>query len=346
MQIGDKRIGPGEPTYIVAELSANHRGDFDEAARLVEVAAAAGAAAVKLQLYTPDSLTLDSDAPPFRITWQGRERTFHDLYSEAATPWEWYPYLKKLAAQWKMACFASVFDKASVDFLESWLCPAYKIASFELVDTPLIRYAASKGKPMILSTGMATWDEVDEADTAVRQGGCNEHVLLHCVSGYPASPSEMQLRNIYFLEAFDVPIGLSDHTLGIAVPVAAVALGACMIEKHLTLSRAAGGPDAAFSLEPTEFAAMVEAVRIAEQARGEGGYYRDKLTESERDSLRYRRSLFVVADIAEGEPFTEANVRSIRPADGLPPKHIHDIMGRKAARAVKRGVPLDWSMVE
>ena len=350
MNIAGREIGPGHPCYIVAELSANALGDFDRVVRLVEAAADAGADAVKLQLYTPDALTLDSDAPPFRITWQGQERMLYDLYSEAATPWEWYPYLKKLAAQWKMACFASVFDKASVDFLESWLCPAYKIASFELVDTPLIRYAASKGKPVILSTGMATFGEIARAVGTICEEGNNQIILLKCTSAYPASIGDANLRTMADMKGIstfpsisaELFIGLSDHTLGIAVPVAAVALGACMIEKHLTLSRAAGGPDAAFSLEPAEFAAMVQAVHEAERALGEVRY---GPTESERGNLRFRRSLFIVADIAEGEPFTEANVRSIRPADGLPPKHIHDIIGRKAARAVKRGEPLDWSMV-
>ena len=344
MNIAGRCIGPGEPCYIVAELSANHHGDFDRAARLVEAAYDAGADAVKLQLYTPDSLTLDSDAPPFRITWQGRDRTLHDLYAEAATPWEWYPDLKAIAERRGMACFASVFDFASVDFLEAHGCPAYKIASFELVDLPLIRYVMSKRKPVILSTGMATYDEIAEAALSVwGKGAGTRLILLKCTSAYPAPAEDANLRTIKAIAGhLQCPIGLSDHTLGLAVPVAAVALGACMIEKHLTLSRAAGGPDVAFSLEPAEFAAMVEAVRTAEKALGEVRY---GPTESERGSLRYRRSLFVVADVAEGELFTEANVRSIRPADGLPPKHLYDIMGRKAARAVKRGEPLDWSMV-
>lgn len=345
MNIAGRRIGPGESVYVVAELSGNHGGDYGCAEALVRAAARAGADAVKLQLYTPDSLTLDSDAPPFRIVWQGRERTLYDLYTEAATPWEWYPPLKALAESLGMACFASVFDTASADFLAAHDCPAYKIASFELVDLPLIRYAMSKRKPVILSTGMATYDEIAAAVLSVHGKGAGTRlILLKCTSAYPAPSEDANLRVIRHLRSiFPCPVGLSDHTLGIAVPVAAVALGACMIEKHLTLSRAAGGPDAAFSLEPAEFAAMVAAVHMAEKALGEVCY---GPTKSECDSLRYRRSLFVVADIAEGEPFTSANVRSIRPADGLPPKCLPDVLGKRAARAIVAGDPLSWDMIE
>lgn len=343
MNIAGREIGLGHPCYIVAELSGNHRGDFDQAVHLVEVAAAAGADAVKLQLYTPDSLTLDSDASPFRITWQGQERTLYDLYAEAATPWEWYADLKAIAERRGMACFASVFDKASVDYLEAHGCPAYKIASFELVDLPLIRYAANKGKPMILSTGMAWRDEIIEAVDACYASGNRDVVVLHCISAYPAPVNEMRLRDMVDAgEGLHVPFGLSDHSMFDTAPIMSVALGACMIEKHLTLRRSDGGPDRGFSLEPDEFAAMVRVVHVAEQSLSGDG----RRSDLERDSLRYRRSLFVVADIAEGEPFSDANIRSIRPADGLPPKHLSTVLGRRAARDVMQGTPLSWGMVE
>ena len=344
MNIAGKPVGTGHPVFICAELSGNHGGVYGRAEALVNAAARAGADAVKLQLYTPDTLTLDSDAPPFRIMWQERERTLYDLYAEAATPWEWYPPLKALAESLGMACFASVFDSASVDFLATYDCPAYKIASFELVDIPLIRYAMSKHKPVILSTGMATYDEIAEAVLSVwGKGAGTRLILLKCTSAYPAPPEDANLRTIKDMaRLLHCPVGLSDHTLGIAVPVAAVALGACMIEKHLTLSCADGGPDAAFSLEPAEFAAMVEAVRVAERALGMARY---GPTESERANLRFRRSLFIVADVAAGEPFTAANVRSIRPAAGLLPKHLPDVLGKQAARDVKRGTPLSWDLL-
>ncbi|HVR30116.1 MAG TPA: pseudaminic acid synthase [Thermoanaerobaculia bacterium] len=343
--IGDRRIGPGAPCYLVAELSGNHGGDLGRALALVEAAAASGADAIKLQTYTADTITLDSDRPPFRIgggtLWDGR--LLHDLYREAQTPWNWQPRLKEAAEDLGLACFSSPFDATAIDFLEAMEVPAYKIASFELIDLPLIERVASTGKPLILSTGMATESEIEEAMTAARAAGAGGVVLLQCTSAYPAPVEEANLRSIPLLaERFGVAAGLSDHTLGIAVPVAAVALGACLIEKHLTLSRDEPGPDSAFSLEPREFAAMVEAVQTAERALGAA---RLAPTAHEDRSKIFRRSLFVVADVRRGERFTERNVRSIRPGHGLPPKHLRSVMGRHAARDIERGTPLAWNLI-
>jgi pseudaminic acid synthase len=346
MKIGKHQIGVGAPVYIIAELSANHQQRYENALAIVQAAARAGADAVKLQTYTADTLTLDSDKESFRIgkgtIWEGR--TLHDLYLEAFTPWEWQPELKAAAEELGMDCFSSPFDQSAVDFLETINVPAYKIASFELVDLPLIESVARTGKPLIMSTGMATRDEIAEAVEAARAGGAQEIALLKCTSAYPARFDEMNLRTIPDLGAtFGVPVGLSDHTLGSVVPVAAVALGACIIEKHLTLSRAAGGPDAAFSLEPEEFAQMVADVRAAESALGQASY---EVGENEHASRVFRRSLFAVRDIRQGESLTEENVRSIRPANGLPPKHFPALIGRTAARAIEKGTPLDWSLLE
>jgi pseudaminic acid synthase len=344
--IAGRRVGPGEPVYVVAELSANHHQDYEQAVRLVAAAAEAGANAVKLQTYTADTLTLDSDRPEFRIgagsIWEGR--TLHDLYAEAFTPWEWQPRLKAEAERRGLALFSTPFDPTAVDFLEAMDVPAYKIASFELVDLPLIRYVATTGKPLILSTGMATRAEIAEALATVRAAAGEQVALLKCTSAYPSPPEAMNLRTIPRLaEEFGVPAGLSDHTLGIAVPVAAVALGATIVEKHLTLSRDLGGPDAAFSLEPAEFRAMVDAVRTAEKALGEATFGPQA---DERPSLAFRRSLFAVADVEAGEPLTADNVRSIRPGHGLAPKHLDAVLGRRAARAIPRGAPLAWDLLE
>lgn len=345
IHIGRKAIGPGWPVYIVAELSANHRQSFDEALRLVRAAKQAGADAVKLQTYLPDRITLDSLGPLFQIgagqLWEGR--TLYDLYEEAYMPWDWQPKLKKLAADLGVDLFSTPFDPTAVDFLEEMGVPAYKIASFEVVDIPLIQRVARTGKPLIISTGMATLGEIEEAVAAARGAGAGEIVLLKCTSAYPAPPEEMNLRTIpHLAQAFQVPVGLSDHTLGIEVPVAAVALGACMIEKHFTLSRSAGGPDSAFSLEPHEFKAMVEAIRTTEKALGEVRY---GASDREKDSRQFRRSLFVVKDVKAGEKFTRENIRSIRPASGLHPRHFGEVMGRCATRDIARGTPLSWDMV-
>jgi len=346
IEINGRRIGTGLPVYIVAELSANHHQNFDEAAKLIAAAKEAGADAIKLQTYTADTLTIDSDKPYFRIgrgtIWEGR--TLHDLYGEAYTPWEWQPKLKAIAEELGMDLFSSPFDASAVAFLEGMNVPAYKIASFELVDLPLIAAVARTGKPVIMSTGMATFEEIEEAVGAARAGGTSELALLKCTSSYPAPPSEMNLRTIPHLAgAFGVPVGLSDHTMGVAAPLAAVAMGACMIEKHFTLSRSAPGPDSAFSLEPHEFKAMVDAVRIAEQSLGEIHY---GASEAEAASRIFRRSLFVVEDVRAGEPFTSRNVRSIRPAHGLHTRHLGEVLGRRATRDIERGTPLSWDLIE
>jgi N-acetylneuraminate synthase len=326
-------------------MSANHGGNFEQAAEIVRAAKASGADAVKLQTYTPDTMTIASDREEFRITggtiWDGR--TLHDLYGEAFTPWEWQPRLKKIAEDLGMDLFSSAFDATAVDFLENMGVPAHKVASFELVDIPLIRKMARTGKPLIISTGMATVAEIEEGMQAARDAGATQIALLKCTSAYPAPAEEMNLRTIpEMAQRFGVPVGLSDHTLGIAAPVAAIALGACIIEKHLTLSRSTPGPDSAFSLEPREFQSMVDAVRTAETALGEvrfgGGAKEDA-------SRTFRRSLFVVEDVRAGEAFTAKNIRSIRPGHGLHPRHLTEVLGRNATQGIKRGTPLRWEFV-
>jgi len=345
ISIAGRRIGPGEPVYLVAELSANHGGSLDHALRVVRMAAACGVDAIKLQTYTADTMTLDLDEPPFRIEhdspWKGR--TLHDLYEEAHTPWEWHPPLKRAADEAGLALFSTPFDFTAVDFLESLDVPAMKIASFELLDLPLIERVARTGKPLIMSTGMATRAEIKEAVQAARGAGNRQIVLLQCTSAYPATPSEMNLRTIPDLAAsFGVAAGLSDHTMGTAVPIAAVALGACLIEKHVCLSRGEGGPDSAFPLEPDELRQLVADVRTAEAALGGVSY---EPGEKERQSRVFRRSLFVVEDVPAGAPFTKKNVRAIRPGHGLLPKHLPAVLGRHAAQAIRRGTPLSWDLV-
>ena len=343
IDIGSHRIGLGVASYIVAELSANHNQSYDEAVRLVQAAKEAGADAIKLQTYTPDTITLNCSNEYFKIgkgtIWEGR--SLYDLYGEAYTPWEWQPKLKKIANDLGMDLFSTPFDFTAVDFLEAMDVPCYKIASFELVDIPLIKKVASTGKSIIMSTGMATLSEIEEAVMAAREAGCQQLALLKCTSAYPAPPEEINLKTIpHLAEAFNVVVGLSDHTLGIAVPVAAVALGAKIIEKHFTLSRSIPGPDSAFSLEPHEFKAMVEAVRTVEKALGEVNY---QVTEKEAASRIFRRSLFVVEDVKEGEVFTDKNVRSIRPGNGMHPRYLQIVLGGRASMAIQRGTPLDWS---
>ncbi len=345
MTIGGRRIGPGEPVFVVAELSANHRQDFEAAKALVDAAADAGADAVKLQTYTADTITLDCDGAPFLIggdsPWAGRR--LHELYEEASTPWAWHAPLAAHAAERGLLWFSSPFDPTAVAFLETLGTPAHKVASFELVDLPLLRCIAATHKPIIASTGMATLDEIEEAVTTLRACTDAPLALLRTNSGYPAKPEEMDLRTMVDLrERFDVVVGLSDHTLGTAVPVAAVALGAHIVEKHLTLRRADGGPDAGFSLEPEEFAEMCRSVRTAEQALGTTRYGPSK---REAGNLRFRRSLFVVRDIRAGERFTAEHVRSIRPSDGLHTRHLEEVLGRCAAVDVTRGTPLAWTHV-
>ncbi len=342
MKINQHEIGPGRPVYIIAEMSANHGQNYDEAVRLLHAMKEAGADAVKFQTYTPDTLTIDCDRPEFKIgtgtLWAGKN--LYQLYGEAYTPWEWQPKLKDLADRLGMDCFSTPFDNSAVKFLEAMNVSAHKVASFEIVDLPLLRTVAATGKPVIMSTGMASLAEIDEAVRALREGGCAELALLKCTSAYPAPPEEMNLRTIpHLAAAFGVPAGLSDHTLGIAAAVAAVAVGACILEKHFTLSRATGGPDAAFSLEPAEFKAMVAAVREAERALGEVRY---AITQREAASRTFRRSLFAVQDIQKGEAFTMENVRSIRPGHGLPPRELERVLGRQAVRDLPRGTPLRW----
>ena len=344
IEVEGRHIGPGYSTYIVAEMSANHNQDFGQAVKILEAAKEAGADAVKLQTYTSDTLTIDCDNEYFRIKgtlWESR--TFYDLYGEAYMPWEWQPRLKEVADSLSIALLSTPFDETAIDFLEKINLPAHKVASFELVDLPLIRKVAQTGKPTIMSTGMASSEEIDEAVRAFREAGGTQLALLKCTSAYPAPPEEMNLRTIPDMAArFGVPSGLSDHTLGIAVPVAAVALGACIIEKHFTLSRSIPGPDSAFSLEPHEFKAMVEAVRTTEKALGRVSY---EVTAKEKASRAFRRSLFVVQEVKAGDMFTEMNVRSIRPGYGLPPKYLSEVLGQRAACDILRGTPLAWQHV-
>lgn len=346
MKINGHKIGDGAPVYIVAELSANHHQEFDRAVRIVHAAKEAGADAIKLQTYTPDTITIRSDRECFRIRggtlWDGQ--ILHDLYAQASTPWEWHAKLQKLAAALGLDFFSSPFDETAVDFLETLQVPAYKIASPEIVDLPLVAKAARTGKPLIISTGMASREEITEALETARRSGAKQIVLLKCTSAYPAPPEAMNLRTIPELaKIFEVPAGLSDHTAGIAAPVAAVALGACMIEKHLTLSRSDPGPDSAFSLEPAEFRAMVEAIRVAEKALGVAQIGPVPMEQSIR---AFRRSLFVVENMKRGEIFTSHNLRSIRPANGLHTRHLQQVIGKRCTRDVERGTPLAWDLVQ
>lgn len=342
--INGRAIGPGHPVYIIAEMSANHGQNFDQAVRIIEAAAVAGADAVKLQTYTPDTITIPCDNQYFRIKgtiWEGR--TLYDLYQEACTPWEWQPRLKQIADQLGIALFSTPFDAAAVEYLEEMNVPAHKVASFELVDLALLEKVGATGKPVIMSIGMASLAEIDEAVATLWRAGAGGIALLKCTSAYPASATEMNLRTIpHLAEAFGVAAGLSDHTTGIVAPVAAVALGACLIEKHFTIERASGGPDSVFSLEPAEFAAMVTAVRETEQAIGRVCY---EPSAAEEKSRAFRRSLFVVEDIQAGELLTSHNVRSIRPGYGLPPRYLPLVLGRSVNRDITRGTPLDWELI-
>lgn len=342
--IAGRVIGPDHEPYLICELSGNHNGSLERALELLEAAAATGADAVKIQSYTPDTITIDHDGPGFRIEgglWDGR--TLYDLYGEAQTPFEWHEALFARARELGVTLFSSPFDESAVDLLEKLGAPAYKIASFEAVDLPLVAYVAAKGKPMIISTGMANLDEIGEAVRTARENGCEQIVLLHCVSSYPAPDEQSNVRTVPDLaERFGVVTGLSDHTFGSAVAVASIALGGCVVEKHFTLARADGGPDSAFSLEPDEFKSLVDDCKRAWRALGTATY---DLQGCERGSLAFRRSLYVVRDIAAGEELTKENVRSIRPGYGLAPKHLPEVLGRHAARDLKRGEPLDWAAV-
>ncbi|MDO8871790.1 MAG: pseudaminic acid synthase [Methanoregula sp.] len=346
IRLGQKKIGALFPVYIIAELSANHNQDFNQAVALIKAAKEAGADAVKIQTYTPDTLTINCNNNYFQISkgtqWEGKN--LYSLYKEAYTPWEWQPNLKKIATGLGIDLFSTPFDSSSVDFLESIDVPCYKVSSFEIVDIPLIQKIARTGKPIILSTGMASLAEIEEAVNAIRNEGNEQIALLKCTSAYPALPEDMNLKTIPDMtKAFQMPVGLSDHTLGIAVPIAAVALGACIVEKHLSLSRNTPGPDSSFSLEPHEFKIMVDSIRETERALGTVNY---SVTEHEKASRIFRRSLFAIEDIAGGEILTEKNIRSIRPGYGLPPKYLHDILGKKAKGNIYRGTPLHWDLFQ
>ncbi len=342
--IAGRRIGPGHPPYVICELSGNHNGSLERALAMVDAAAATGCDAIKLQTYTPDTITLACHAPDFQITdgpWAGR--TLHDLYAEAYTPYDWHPALFERARQRGVTIFSTPFDATAVDLLESLGAPAYKIASFEAVDLPLIARVARCGKPMIISTGLASLAEMAQALQTAQANGAAGVALLHCVSAYPAPIDEANVMTVPDLaRRFGVVTGLSDHTPGSAAAVAAVALGAAIIEKHFTLARADGGPDAAFSLEPAEFTALVADCKAAWRALGAATY--DDLG-SERAAAGHRRSLYVSADVRAGEALTCANVRSVRPGYGLAPKHLPEVLGRTAARNLKLGEPLAWDMI-
>jgi N-acetylneuraminate synthase len=344
VEIAGRRIGPDYEPYVICELSGNHNGSLERALAMIDAAAATGADAIKIQSYTPDTLTIDHNGPDFRITgglWAGR--TLYDLYQEAHTPFEWHEAMFARARQRNVTLFSTPFDETAADMLEALGAPAYKIASFEAIDLALIAHVARKRKPIIISTGMASRDEIGEAAATARANGCPGIVLLHCVSAYPAPIDEAKVRNVPLLaETFGCVTGLSDHTPGSAAAVASVALGGAVVEKHFTLARADGGPDAAFSLEPAEFAALVADCKAAWRALGRAGFDRPP---SERGSLSFRRSLYVVADIARGEAFTAQNVRSIRPGFGMAPKHLPGILGRVAARNLKRGEALTPDMI-
>lgn len=344
--LGRYRIGRDSPPFIIAEMSANHNQSLEQALALVEAAAAAGAQALKLQTYTPDTMTLDIKEDEFLISdpespWQGQ--SLYDLYRKAYTPWEWHGPIFERCRQLGLVGFSTPFDESAVDFLESLDLPCYKIASFEVVDLPLIKKAAATGRPLIISTGMATLTELDEAVQAARSGGCRDLVLLKCTSQYPASPENTNLSTIPHLERlFSCPVGLSDHTCGIGVSVAAVALGAVVLEKHFTLSRAAGGVDAAFSLEPGELRALVSESRNAWQAIGAVRY---GPVAGEEAFKKHRRSLYVVEDLKAGDVLNVENVRAIRPGNGLAPKYLDLILGKKIKRNVSKGTPLSWELL-
>ncbi|MDF1611972.1 pseudaminic acid synthase [Stygiobacter electus] len=346
IQIGDKFIGDDEKTFIIAELSANHNQKFDIAIQSIKAIKECGADAVKLQTYTPDTITINSDKEYFQIKqgtiWDGT--TLYELYKQAFTPWDWQPKLKEYAESLGLICFSSPFDKTAVDFLEGLNVPAYKVASFEITDLPLIEYIAKKNKPIIISTGIATLEEIDEVVKICKDAGNDKIILLKCTSEYPAPIEDANLSAIKFLnDKYNVIAGLSDHTLGIDVPIASVALGAKVIEKHFILDRNIGGPDSSFSLEPNEFKQMVESIRNVEKAIGKPKF---ELSEKILKSRKFARSLFVVENIEQGEIFTEQNVRSIRPNYGLAPKYLKDVLGRKAKTKIEKGTPLSWDLIE
>lgn len=346
IQIDNKKIGENYPVFIIAEMSANHLQDYDRAVETIKKAKWAGADAIKLQTYTPDTITINCDNEYFQIKqgtiWDGT--TLYKLYEEAYTPWEWQPKLKKIAEEEGLIFFSSPFDNTAVDFLEEMNVPAYKIASFEIADIPFIEYIASKGKPIIISTGIATLADIEAALAACKRMVNDQVALLKCTSAYPSPMEDINLKVIPNMkDTFRTIVGLSDHTLGDTVALGAVALGAKIVEKHFTLDRASGGPDAKFSMEPDEFKEMVDRIRDLEKALGQVTY---ELTEKQKNSREHSRSLFVVKDVKKGEVFTEENVKSIRPGFGLETKYIGEVLGKKARCDVKKGTPMRWDLVE
>jgi len=339
MQIAGRPIGQDSPPYVIAELSANHNGSLETALKLMDAAAATGADAIKIQTYRPDTITLDASTEDFVIRgglWDGR--TLFDLYAEAHTPWEWHPALFERAKSLGITLFSSPFDPTAIALLETLGAPAYKVASFELVDLPLIQAMAATGKPLIMSTGMADADEIAEAVAAARGAGCRELALLHCVSGYPAPAADYNLRTIPDMMArFNVPVGLSDHTIDNTTAIASVALGASIIEKHFTLDRSGGGPDDSFSLEPHEFAQLCSGAKTAWSSLGGIDYGRKS---SEIGNAQFRRSLYFVKDVAEGDVIDADAVRSVRPGFGLPPKMINEVIGARATRPISANTPV------
>jgi pseudaminic acid synthase len=347
IEIGSSRIGKGLPPFVVAEMSGNHNGSLSRALEIVRAIAATGASALKLQTYTADTMTLDLADGQFRISdpsspWYGEN--LYALYQRAHTPWEWHQPIFDLARELGLPAFSTPFDASAVEFLESLDVPAYKIASFEIIDLALIEKAAATGKPLILSTGMATIEEIDEAVTTARSAGCHDLVLLKCTSSYPADPGDSNLRTIPYLQSrFDCQVGVSDHTLGIGAAITAVGLGATMIEKHVTLSRADGGVDSAFSLEPAELAQLVREAGAAAESLGEVSF---GPSEAEKRSMRFRRSLYITKDLRAGDVLTAENIRAIRPGFGLPPSHLAELLGRCVTKDVKRGTAVSWDLVK
>jgi pseudaminic acid synthase len=345
IKIDGRDVGVAFPPYVIAEMSANHNGSIDRALRLIEIAKQSGASAVKLQTYRPDTITLDSGMPDFQITdglWAGR--TLYELYDWAHTPWEWHAPLFEHARKIGLTIFSSPFDKTAVDFLENLNAPAYKIASFEAIDLPLIRYVATTGKPLIISTGMADAEEIQEAIDAAHEGGCKQLAILHCVSGYPAPAADYNLRTIPdMIQRFALVTGLSDHTLDNFTAIASVAMGASIVEKHFTLDRTGGGPDDSFSLEPDELASLCNGIRVAWDALGRKSYERKT---SELGNMKFRRSLYFVKDLQKGDVITADAIRSIRPGYGLAPRYYAQIVGKTVRSVVKSGTAVTWELLD
>ena len=345
MKIKDRQIGENHPPYIIAELSANHNGSLERALKTIKMAKSMGADAVKFQTYTPDTLTIDSDKEDFKIKgglWDGL--TLYELYKSAFTPFEWHEEMFNYAQSVGITCFSTPFDESAVDLLEDLNTPAYKVASFEIIDIPLIQYIASTKKPMIISTGMANKEEIQEAVHVARENGSNELILLHCISGYPTPVEQCNLMTIPDMKnCFGVPVGLSDHTLGIEVSIASIALGASVIEKHVTLNASDKGPDSEFSIEPDQLNSLCIKCKSVWEALGSAGYERKPV---EKDNIKFRRSIYVVRDIDSGEALTKENIRRIRPGYGLPPKYFNELIGKRVKSRIEKGTPLDWGMLE